>query len=72
MGLSSWTFSLASMGLAEICSVNKALFVFIDLRTRQSAVLWEEVLWNVHQQVLAVGFWGRGLVNRAEVLLVDG
>jgi len=44
----------------------------MDLSTLQSAVLWEEVLWNEHQGVLALGFWERGFGNQAEVLVFGG
>jgi len=71
VGLSSGTSSLSSTGLVAVCSVNKVLFVFMDLRTLQSTVLWEAILWKEHW-VLVLGFCGRGFGNLSEGFEVDG
>ena len=36
--------------------MSKVLLVFRDLRTLQSDVLWELVLWKEHQGVFVFGF----------------
>ena len=50
--------------------MSKVLLVFRDLRTRQSEVLWELVLWKEHQGVLVFGFEERVGGKRDEGLEV--
>ena len=50
--------------------MSKVLLVFRDLRTLQSEVLWELVLWKEHQVVLVFGFEERVGGKRAKGLEV--